>query len=195
MLEPLAGRLKWERTPLGILVAIPSRRGAMSALYGPLIGIWLIIAGIHYWSLVGGGTPSDESQSSLQGIAIVGYVVGFLVILCWLMWAFTSETILHLDANEMRLQRRIIGIDLFTRSFQNSEVEQIRYVAPSHAATSKSITDPNTSKIQFVAKGVPQVFGQGISELEARALIERMLDVYTFPKSAYLQAPHLHGDW
>jgi hypothetical protein len=193
MLEPLAGRLKWERTPVGIQVAIPARRGSGAAVYGPLIGVWLIIAAVHYWSLVGGN--AEEGESTLHVVAILGYVVGFVFLICWVLWAFTSETVVTVDAGEVRIQRRIVGIDLFTRSFPTSQVEQIRYVAPTHAMTNQSITDPNSSKVEFHAQGRVHYFAQGVTEAEARAMIVQMLEVYTFPRSAYLQAPHLHGDW
>jgi uncharacterized membrane protein YecN with MAPEG domain len=41
MVEKLEGRLRWEKTSLGILVEIPARRSGMVALYAPLVVMWL----------------------------------------------------------------------------------------------------------------------------------------------------------
>src|SRR5271167_4876239 len=111
MYEELEGRLKWQKTDLGIEVAIPARRGALTILYGPLVALWLIAAAVRYWNLLT-STHTDDLEFTLQMIAIGIYVLGFFFAVCWLIWTFTNETILSLDRSAMKIHRRVIGIDL-----------------------------------------------------------------------------------
>src|SRR5579863_4265615 len=76
MQETLEGRLKWERTPGGILVSIPVRRGASTVGYVLLVLIWITIASVHYWHLF--TQPRlDSPEAMYQLIAIGIYVLGF----------------------------------------------------------------------------------------------------------------------
>ena len=53
MYETLEGRVKWQKTDHGIRIAIPVRRGPFVAIYAPLVTIWLVLATIRYWHLLG----------------------------------------------------------------------------------------------------------------------------------------------
>ncbi len=187
MFEELEGRLKWQKTDQGILVAIPARRGALTILYGPLVGIWLIAAAVRYWNLLT-TSHADDPEFTLQMIAIGIYVVGFFFAVCWLLWTFTNETILAVDRSEMKIHRRLIGIDLSIRSFPITDVRNLRFVGPTRSWASHGHTDPKTSKIQFQTGNRTHTFAWGITEEEAYAVFARMHTVYKFPN--YLELTH-----
>lgn len=182
MREMLEGRLEWERTPGGIVVAIPVRRGPSTAGYALLVVVWLTIASVHYWHLLS-GNRIDSSQYPLELIAVAIYVFGFFFFLGWLMWTVTGETLVMLSATELTIQRRVLGIEVATRRHFNSDIRNIRFVRPKQFWALRADTDPSTSKIQFVTSHGFHTFGKGIGETEAVALIERMMEVYPFPRS------------
>jgi hypothetical protein len=182
MQETLEGRLKWERTPQGIFVSIPIRRGPSTAGYALLILIWLAIASVHYWHMLS-SQHADSSQYQLEMAAIAIYVFGFFLFVGWLAWTTTGETVVLLDGNELKIQKRALGIELATRRHRNSDIRNIRFVRPKQFWALRSDTDPSTSKIQFVTAHGFDSFAKGIGESEAAALIERMMEIYPFPKS------------
>lgn len=182
MLETLEGRLKWERTAQGILVSVPVRRGPSLAGYALLVVVWLTIASIHYWHLFSSPT-ADTPERTLQFAAIAIYVFGFFLFLAWLLWTATGETMVMLDSEELRIQRRVIGIDVSTSTYRTSDIRNVRFVRPTPFWALRSDTDPSTSKIQFVTTRGFHSFAKGIGESEAAALIERMVEIYRFPRS------------
>jgi len=182
MVETLEGRLKWERTPGGIHVSIPVRRGPTTAGYVVLVIIWLTIASVHYWHLF--SSPSiDSPRLMLQVIAVGIYVIGFFIFLGWVAWTVTGETVLDLDSNQMRIQLRALGIDLSSRSFPTREVHSFNYVRPRQFWALRADTDPSTSRIRFTVKGKYHYFARGVSQSEAFALVERMVEIHRFPGS------------
>jgi hypothetical protein len=182
MLEKLEGRLKWDRTPEGILISIPVRRGASTAGYAALVLIWLTIASIHYWHLFTG--PRLDAPGELyQLIAIAIYIIGFMIFICWITWTATGETILFLDAKDMKIQQRILGIELASRSFPTRDVHSFNYVRPKQFWALRANTDPSSSRIRFTVHGKYHYFARGVSEAEAFALVERMVEIHRFPGS------------
>lgn len=181
MQEQLEGRLKWERSPTGMVVSIPVRRGPSTAGYALLVLIWLAIASVHYWHLLSSNRP-DNADYTMELIAIGIYVFGFLLFLGWLAWSVTGESVLILDSDELKIQKRALGIDVATRKFRTSDIRNIRFVRPRQFWALRSDTDPSTSKIQFVTSTGFQSFAKGIAESEAAALIERMSEIYRFPR-------------
>lgn len=182
MLERLAGRLKWEQTAEGIRVTIPKRRGTLTFLYGPLVVIWLIIASIYYWHVL--ESPLAEAPlTNLQLAAIGLYVFGFLFFIGWLAVTFTSDVLVSLTPSELKIQRRVLGVELTSESFSNGLVSQVVYLPPGKLSTNRSDIDPNSSKIQFKVDQKSHSFAKGITQVEAGALILLMLQVYKFPES------------
>jgi hypothetical protein len=182
MQEQLEGRLKWERTPEGIMVSIPVRRGATTAGYALLVLIWLTIASVHYWHLF--STPRAGGPSEgLQLIAIALYVFGFFFFAAWAVWTVTGETVVMLDPSMLKIQQRILGIEISTRRFKTIEAWNFRFVRPTRFWALRADTDPGTSKIEFDTPKGTHKFANGIAESEARALIDRMIEVYRFPRS------------
>jgi hypothetical protein len=184
MLARLEGRLTWERAGNSIRVAIPVRRGRLMLFYGPLVIIWLIIASIRYWHVLSSPHAQDP-EFTLQMIAIGIYVVGFLYFLWWITWSFTGETMVILNPIELKIQQRIIGIDISTKTFRNEEVARVIYVPPAKSPTNQSVIDPTSGKITFRAKNTTHAFAKGILEIEASVLIEQMLQIYGFPGSYF----------
>jgi hypothetical protein len=184
MLEKLAGRLKWEQKPEGIRVAIPMRRSVISMLYGPIVVFWLVAATVHYWHLLDAPHPND-AEFTLQMVALGVYAVGFPFFLCWLAFTFTGDTLVALNPDEMVIQRRVLGIELVTRSFPTSHVSQLIYVAPGKLSRNQSLVDPNSSKIQFLMDAKTHSFAKGIAAEEARTLLEAMRKVYQFKGSNF----------
>lgn len=182
MQEQLEGRLKWERSPEGMVVSIPVRRGASTAGYALLVLVWLAIASVHYWHLLA-SNPADNPDYSMELMAIGLYIFGFFLFLGWVAWTMTGESVLILDPAELKIQKRLLGIDVATRKFRTSDIRNIRFVRPRRFWAIRSDTDPSTSKIQFVTSKGFQSFAKGIAEAEANALIERMTEIYRFPRS------------
>jgi hypothetical protein len=184
MLDLLHGRLKWKNTDQGIFIAIPIRRGALTHLYGPLIGLWLFFVAMHYRTLM--TTPHlEDTEFTLQMIAAWIYVLGFFLALCWLLFIFTSETVLLMNAREMKILFRVMAIEVASRSFKTSQLRRMKYIPPITSWASMGHPDPRTSKIQFRIKGKTHILAFGVSESESLAIFAAMQRVYQFPDFAY----------
>ena len=182
MLETLSGRLKWDRMPGGVLFSIPVRRGASTVGYAALVLVWFTIASIHYWHLF--SRPRLEGREVVyEFIAVILYVIGFFFFLGWIAYVYTGETVLMLDEGRMTIQLRVLGIEISSRVFQNHEIHNFLYIRPKSFWALRSDTDPSSSRIRFTAHGAYHFFGRGITEAEAFALVERMIEIYHFPGS------------
>ncbi len=179
MLDTLSGRLKWRYTDTGIYVEIPSRPSGMTYLYGPVIGIWLIAAAIHYRHLLI-THHGEHTGLTLQLIAIGIYAFGFVFAVCWLLWTFTNDTALTIDPIEMKIQRRVLGREVTTHTFRTRDVHGLRFVAPTCSLASEPEVDLKTSRIQFQAWDKTYIFAVGVTESEARALLAAMNRVHKF---------------
>ena len=182
MYETLEGRITFEKADDGIRIAIPVRRGPFAAIYGPLIALWLILATIRYWNLLAGPHPED-TNFDLQQLAIGIYVVGFLYFVCWIAWTVTGKTIVTLNPPEVKIDTCVFGLAVISRTFHTSEINRIRFVPHKRLMTQRSVLDPNSSRIRFEANNRSENFAKGVTEDEARALIDKMLQVYEFPRS------------
>ena len=105
------------------------------------------------------------------------------IFVCWLLWGMTGKTILTIDPLELKLERRVIGIEWDTRRFATCDVKNLRYIPPTEIWAFRTDTDPATSKLQFRAKGKTIRFARGITEKEAGALYDRMIEVYKIPQA------------
>jgi hypothetical protein len=179
MQDESTSRLNWVRTSRGIQIGIPGRRSGAVALYAPLIVIWAVLATIHYWHLLGPDRPTGR-EFTLQLIAIALYAVGFCFFVCWLAWALTSDTLLTLDPTELKIQRRVMGIEVTTRCFQPGDARRLRYVPPIRARRDKNSINPTSSKLVFQVHGKVYIIASGVTEHEAGAIIGWMQSVHTF---------------
>jgi hypothetical protein len=180
MRDTLSGRLKWRYTDTGIFVEIPSRPGGMTYLYGPVVGIWLIAAAIHYRHLLSDHRV-DTIGVILQLIAVGIYAFGFVFAMCWLLWTFTNDTTLTIDPIEMKIQRRVFGREVTTQTFRTRDVYGLRFIAPTGSLASQAEIDLITSKIQFRTWKTTHILAVGLTESEARALLSAMSRIHKFP--------------
>ncbi|HXR39106.1 MAG TPA: hypothetical protein VN776_08435 [Terracidiphilus sp.] len=188
MREALEGRVMWEKTDHGICLTVPVRRWPFTSVYAPLVTIWLILATIRYWRLLSGPHPEDI-DFVLQMISIGIYVVGFIYFVGWLIWNRTGETVVTLNPAEVRIQTRVFGVDLSSRTFQTGQIHRMRFIPPRRLLTRPSVVNPNSSCIRFEADKRSKSFARGVTEAEARALIDKMLLVYEFPRSWFKGLP------
>ncbi|MGD0891248.1 MAG: hypothetical protein ABR923_06915 [Terracidiphilus sp.] len=179
MQETLEGRLEWEKSARGIAVKIPARRGSAFALFGPAIGIWMIVVSMHSAFASGANTPDDRSNALLTLIGGIG--VSVILVLAWLAWALTSDTVMTLDENQFKIERRVLGIELSTLSFATADLHDINYVPPANFLFNKQKKDIRTSKIEFQANEKRLAFAEGVTREEAQALLTQMGEFCKFP--------------
>lgn len=185
MLERLAGRLQWERTGSGIRVEIPAQKGWLTVF----LAVWLVIwSGAGLFGSIRVSTGDDVNIGQLifaviWALAEVGVVIAMI-------WSLTGRTILTVNQSEVSLQRRILGVEWDMRRFATQSVRNLRYI-PSTSVRGwdgSQLTNTQTlSQIKFEADGKSRVFASGISDIEAFALIDRMLEVYNFPRDRALE--------
>jgi hypothetical protein len=180
MFQILEGRLAWEQTPEGISVEVPARRGALASLYIPMLAIWVVFTWLHHW-YEAGKDPSEDLLSMSQAIIVAGIAVGFFFLIGWLAWNFTSQTFLTMSQRELKIQHRVMGIDLVTRSFPTGEIFNLKFIPPASSLSAKSEIDPKTSRLQFQVGKQISSFAAGVTQPEAFALIKKMLEIYPFP--------------
>jgi len=181
MLEELEGRLRWEQKAGGMVVHIPSRRGSLFMLFGPVVGVWLMFAAARYSVAVGPNTSPEDAESALIWLIVSGFGVSFCILLAWAAWAFTSESMLTLDETTIKIQNRVLGIDVMTKSFPIGDASNFRFIPPGGYSRSNRIADPRTSKIQFKVGPKIYAFAKGVTGLEASVLMDHMENIYKFP--------------
>jgi len=182
MFQLLEGRVTWERTPDGISVEIPARRGALSSLYIPLLAIFVAFMWGYHGYEKGRDLTSPDVQSVLQAITVVGIAIGFFFVVTWLAYTFTSQTFLTLNPSQLKIQQRVMGIDLVTRSFPTKDIHDLKFIPPASPLGGKGEIDPNTGRVQFQLGKQTQSFAAGITAAEAFALLHEMLEIYKFPE-------------
>ena len=125
MLEKIAGRLKCENADQGIRVEIPARWGSSEILCAASLVSWAVTDGIYEWSNL-----PDGGLFRLATINIVLAGVGACVILAWACWSLTGRTFVTLNPNELKIQRRVLGVEWDTRRFATPDVRNLRYLPP-----------------------------------------------------------------
>jgi len=182
MLQKLAGRLKWDQTEGSIRVEIPARHDW-----------WFIPLAIFLCAWSAGGwfyeanTAFDDVQSVFMLITILGATAGAIFLVLRSIWAMTGETVLTLDMTELKIQRRAIGIEWYERRFAAQDAYDLRYIQPREIWAFRTDTDPGTSKVTIQSSGKTYTIARGITEREACALIDRMMEVHAFPKNTALE--------
>jgi hypothetical protein len=151
----------------------------MTALCSPIVVVWAVIAAVHYSHVLAAPRPED-SEFTLQLIAVGIYIAGLCFFLGWLSWILTGETILTLGSDEMVVQRQIFGITMHTLRFSPNDIRCLRYTPPVESWPFKSYTDPSTSSVRFRVGNRSYRLAKGITEEEAFALILEMHKVYHF---------------
>lgn len=177
MPEKLAGRLTWERTGEGIRIEIPARRDWTVLFFL----VWL--AG---WSLAGRQviveTFTKHNSPAFNLLWLVGWAAGECLVTASIIWSLTGRTTFVLDPYKVQIIRRVMGIQLDKREFAPADIRNLRYM-PAGNRGRRSYQ----SKISFEANDKTCSFGSGLEDLEAFALIDKMLEVYKFPKERALE--------
>jgi hypothetical protein len=119
----------------------------------------------------------------MQLIAIGIYAVGFVYFICRLAWTLTGETMVTLNPPQVTIQTRVFGVALSSRTYHTDDIYRMHFIPPKRMATQHSVLNPNSSCIRFYVNNRAQRFAKGVSSDEARALIDKMLQVHEFPRS------------
>jgi hypothetical protein len=174
LFETLAGRVRWEQTASGIRVEIPTRKDWSAILAVSVIEMWALrgLAIIPERLFVYG------HPNTVQWLALVGFASVAALCLAWLLWSFVGKSRLDLDQVEFKIVRQILGVHLDTRAFRTREVRNLRYLPCSEFRIFKGFIP---GVFCFEADDKTHRFGSGVTDFEAFALINEMLDVYEFP--------------
>jgi len=185
MREKLAGRLEWERTGVGIRIEIPSQAGWLAVFFG----FWLTVWSATGWFFAA-RISTAENPENVPLIFAVAWALAWVLILIAIIVCLAGRTTLTLDQSEMAIQRRVLRMEWDRRRFATKDVLNLRYI-PSFSLRGWEGTTYSTytsaSQIRFEADGKTRKFASGISDIEAFALIDRMLEVYNFPKDRALE--------
>ncbi len=180
MLQRLAGRLKWDQTGSGIHVEIPARLNWTSLF----LIVWLIgwtIGGRHVLSET--FTPGSKSYHSLFNLLwLVAWAFGEVLVGATLIWSLTGRTTVDLDPSMLKIRRFALGVQIDRRSFPTSDVRNLRFSPPAQRGRNYAQSQIK-SEVQDKTLGI----GSGIDDAEAFALIDKMLEVYRFPKERALE--------
>jgi hypothetical protein len=176
MQDTLAGRLKWEHTGTGILVQIPARLDWTILFFA----VWLTM-----WSF-GGKSAMDQvlknGKPQLFLMAwLVGWFAGEVFAIATIVWSLTGRTSLALDQSRFEITRRVLGFQWDARSFATAQIRNLRFVPAGNRGRHSY-----QSQISFEALDKTRSFASGLSDAEAFALIDKMLEIYAFPKDRAL---------
>ncbi len=176
MTDQLAGRLRWERTGLGIRVDIPAKSG-----WGVLfMGFWLAAWGFGGWKAI--SSALSTKPDNFLYVWLLFWAVALVFVSMTIIWSLAGKTTLTLDSGNLDLTRSVAGFAFSRRSFRTSDVRNLRFQPASGAGRSR-----RESQLCFEAADKTIRFASGIRDAEAFALIDRMLEVYAFPKERALE--------
>jgi|ERR1017187_6448852 hypothetical protein len=181
MLEKLAGRLKWKRSDQGIRIEIPARWGWQAIFAAVLLAGGALEASQLEWAI-----PSDEARFRIGILSAVVVGVGVCFMVAWNSWSFAGRTIVSVNQSEIKVQRKVLGIEWDTRRFATLDVRNLRYLPPTEIWAFRTDTDPDTSRIQFLVKNKTVRFASGITEREACAMFDRLEEICRFPTDSEL---------
>ncbi len=171
MLEPLAGRLTWEKTGEGIRVEIPERKSWTILTFV----LWIILWCGAGWLLIY-KTHNAQDHSQAQMFWLVIWIAIVLQPIAAVLWTLYGSTLLILDTNRLQIAKRIMGLRLSVRNFANADVRSLRFVP-----SIMRVITTSPSGIWFLENNKLRQFAPAIAEIEALALIDKMLQVYKFP--------------
>jgi hypothetical protein len=164
MLEPLAGRLKSERTPEGTRIVIPSRFDV-----GPL-GDTILIACVPVLA-VDFVAKFDKQwtgwrweELSLFLLAVAGLR---------LMTILSDKTVLTLNPAWVTIRRGPFGLHWKKLNFATRRLHNLRVVSSTSDWTGKKLRDRRT--VQFDEDGSPRDVARQLTAAEASALIEAIV--------------------
>jgi hypothetical protein len=168
-MEKLAGRLRCEHTPNGIRLEIPAQSSWEDAFILIFLIAWTSLAILYRRAIL----PGDQA-SPFAWFNLAFSIAGVLLVVGLLLWSLTGRTILHVSPFEIRLERRVVGLEWDTRAFRVDQVHGLRFIPPYSLYKYVMDTDRHPSKMEFVANNKRYRFARGITEREACALINRV---------------------
>ena len=177
MLETLAGGLKWERTGDGIRVVIPARLDWTTLFFV----VWLAFWSVGGWHVVV-ETFVKYNSPAFDLLWLVGWAAGECFVTAAIVWSLAGRTDLALDSYKLEITNRLAGIQLSMRIFMTGEVRNLRYVPAGNRGRRYY-----QSRVKFEADGKTRTFGSGLEDIEAFALIDKMLQVHKFPKDSAVE--------
>jgi hypothetical protein len=179
-MEKLADRLSWERTANGIRAVIPARRDWTILFFTIWFAGWTFAGktAFHH-ALLGSDQPPIEWFSLIW---LFGWAFAEVLVGCVIFWALGGKTVVRLDPAQLQIEWDLFGIRLASRSIATSRIRNLRF-SPRIAMSRSS----RASEIRFESAGKTLSFASGISDAEALALIDKMLEVYPFPKERALE--------
>lgn len=171
MLETLAGRIKWEKTEEGIRVVIPARFSSRKFLRDFFLEIW--VPAVLYamcWHFM----ASRDRWAMALGWVPVSVIGVFLLML-------TARTVLLLDPSLLTIEFRSFWRMRSKSKFPTKRLDSLRFVDASNREEIRNNYRQSEMQIDEDLRTHP--FAEGITEPEALALIGKMMEVYSFPKS------------
>jgi len=185
MLEPLVGRLRWERTDGGIRIVIPARlswgaiRRLLDDLWIPVLGYFGIFAIAGCVAYLRGLSAAfflrSEGVASLLWISL-GYCAGLVVVR--IVPLLFGETIVKLSPAQITIVRNS-RIRHWKQIAPTGNLHRMRFVEQSGQIPIQNEIGQN--EIQFREANSTRFFGAGVTREEASALIAKMMEVYPFP--------------
>lgn len=169
MLEKLAGRLKWERKGNGIRVVIPVRVPWLRALVG---GLGVFSFPILTMDLFG------KHRGFTSPASFAPEYIGLFLAAIWFTWLFTIKQVLTLSPTEMEIQTSTFWVDVKKGAYATSRLQNLRFASSDYG---EEVSMIEMSRIQIDRDFKTRNFAFGITEQEADALIEKMMEIYNFP--------------
>jgi len=173
MRENLAGRLTWEPAGEGIRVEIPARQS-----WTMLIQLlWLIVWCGAGWLALASLREGHHAATHVYWVWLLGWAAGVVFVTATILWSLSGSTTLELNSYQLRITRRMMGMQMSTRSYANADVRNLRFV-PNMIRGRSNIP----SHIEFEEKGRTRCFGSALAKAEAVALFDKMDRTYKFPR-------------
>jgi hypothetical protein len=169
MLQPLAGRLKWESTAEGIRIVVPSRFDI-----GPL-GDTILIACIPVLVIdVVAKMDKDWKGWSWEQLTLALLAVAVLR----LVTLFVDQTVLILNPAWLTMRRGPFGLNWKKTSFAMRRLHELRSVPSTSDWTGIQLRGRET--VQFDKDDVTFDLVKQLAPREAAALMEKMLEIHPF---------------
>jgi hypothetical protein len=173
IMEKLRGKLSWERTANGIRVEIPGWMDWWRTLF---LSGWLA-----FWTYAGTQAIGKdwESGSPFFLFWLTFWTVAWVYTFGTIVWSLFGRIILTLDPSLLNLTYTLAGTEVRQRSFSTHEIYDLRY-RPVAGTKYPGV-------LCFESNEETRKFASCVSEAEAFALIDKMLEVYPIPKERALE--------
>ena len=128
------------------------------------------------WGLFLYKVHDTNIDSNVQLFWLVLCAAVALRIIAAIFWSLAGKTILILDRNQLQIASQIMGLQFNKQTYTNADVRGLRFVP----STTRALTS-RPSGIWFIENNKLRQIDLSITETEAVALIDKMLQIYKFP--------------